>query len=254
MARPVNALPEPLQARIQAGGWLRTAHRGMPAIAPGNSRWAIEAVAALGVDLVEVDVHRTIDGHLVLHHDRDMHIGRTPTPIALATLAQLRTVDLGHGEHIITLAEAIRVAHGRTGLFADLKTDGLAEAIVSTAHECAFAPLMVCGIFRESLMQIRRLDPAVGTSLTLLRGWENAFGADIIERTDTAALTVDHHLLDAAFVARCHAAGRTVLAWTVDDLPRMRELLRWGVDGITSNRPDLFASLAPTRETRMSDT
>jgi len=46
---------------------------------------------------------------------------------------------------------------------------------------------------------------------------------------------------DPAFVARCHARGLAVLAWTVDDLSLMRRLLAMGVDGLTSNHPDLFA-------------
>lgn len=242
--RAGEGLPPLLGARLRVGGWLRTAHRGAPTVAPENSGRAIVAAVALGVDLVEVDVHRTIDGHLVLHHDRDVSIGGTPTPIVIATLAQLRTVDLGEGERIVTLAEAMATVRGRAGLFVDLKADGMAGAIVTTAQRLAFAPLMVCGVFRESLTAISRLDPTIGTSLTLSPGWENAFGANIIERTDIVALTVDHRLLDAAFVVRCHAAGRAVLVWTVDDAARMRELLSWGVDGITSNRPDLFASLA----------
>lgn len=100
--------------------------------------------------------------------------------------------------------------------------------------------IIVGGIFRETLTTVMHLDPTIGASLTLLKGWPDAYGADIIERTDTPALTVDHTLIDPSFVERCHEAGRAVLAWTVDDLPRMRELLSWGVDGITSNRPDLF--------------
>lgn len=237
-------LPPLLAARLRAGGWLRIAHRGAPAIAPENSRRAIEAAVTLGVDLVEVDVHRTIDGHLVLHHDRDMLLNGTATSIVIATLAQLQAADFGDGERVVTLAEAMETVRGRAGLFVDLKADGLAGAIVATAERAQFTPLLVAGVFRESLTTIRRLNPAIGTALGCLDNWREAYGPDIIERTDAAAMTIDHLLVDAAFVARCHAAGRAVIVWTVDEISRMRELARMGVDGIMSNRPDLFASLA----------
>jgi len=237
---PGKGLPEPFRSKLHSGGWLGTAHGGLTTVAPANSRRAIVAAITLGVDIVEVDVHRTIDEQLVLHHDRDVRVGAVPMPIVLATLRQLKAVDLGQDDHIITLAEAMDIVRGRAGLFVDVKADGLARAIVTTARQFAFTPLIVGGIFRETLTTVAHLDPAIGTSLTLLEGWPEAYGAEIVERADTPALTVDHTLLDPSFIERCHTAGRAVLAWTVDDLPRMRELLSWGVDGITSNRPDLF--------------
>lgn len=241
MAQTIGAgLPGPLAAKLAAGGWLRTAHQGAPTVAPGNSRGAIDAAVALGVDMVEVDVHRTADGHLVLCHDAALHAGDTSLSIAAATLAAVRAVDIGQGEHVLTLAEGMETVRGRAALFVDLKADGLGAAIVETAQRLAFTPLAVCGRYRASLSEIKRLDHAVGTSLTLPRGWETLFGPEIIERADTDAFTVDHRVIDAAFVTRCHAAGRAVLAWTVDAPDRMRELLTLGADGLTSNRPDLF--------------
>ncbi len=235
-----KGLPEPFRSKLHGGGWLGTAHGGLTAAAPANSRRAIADATALGVDIIEVDVHRTIDEQLVLHHDRDVRVGAMPVPIVLATLRQLKAVDLGQGDHIITLADAMDIVRGRAGLFVDVKADGLARAIVTTARRLTFTSLIVGGIFRETLTTVAHLEPSIGTSLTLLKGWPESYGAEIVERADTPALTVDHTLIDPSFVERCHAAGRAVLAWTVDDLPRMRELLSWGVDGVTSNHPDLF--------------
>ena len=80
-------------------------------------------------------------------------------------------------------------------------------------------------------------------SLTLDHAWRRRYGDDGIERIDTDAVTVDWRILDLALVERCHARGLAVLAWTVDDLPLMRQLLAMGVDGLTSNRPDRFAQV-----------
>lgn len=190
--------------------------------------------------MVEVDIHRTADGHLVLWHDDTMPMGDARIPLARANHAALQSVDIGQGERIIGLADGLDAVRGRAALFIDLKADGLAEQIVSTIRACREQPVVVCGHFWESLREIKRRAPEIGTSLTLDQRWRQRHGDDVIERIDTDAVTVDWRILDAAFVEQCHACGLAVLAWTVDDLPLMRRLLAMGVDGLTSNRPDLF--------------
>ncbi|MDQ2787183.1 MAG: glycerophosphodiester phosphodiesterase [Chloroflexota bacterium] len=231
----------PLRERLAGGGWLRTAHRGAPMVAPGNSRRAIVAATNLGVDMVEVDIHRTADGCLMLWHDDALTINGARIPLATATMTALQAVDIGQGEHIISLADGLDTVRGHAALLIDLKADGLAEQIVETVRACGEQPVMVCGRFWESLREITRRAPEIGTSLTLDHTWQRQYGDDAIERIDTDAVTVDWRILDPAFVARCHTRGLAVLAWTVDDLSLMRRLLATGVDGLTSNRPDLFA-------------
>ena len=233
----------PLRERLAGGGWLRTAHRGAPTVAPGNSRRAIVAATNLGVDMVEVDVHRTADNCLVLWHDDVLVINGARIPVATATMAALQAVDIGQGERIISLADGLAAMRGRAALLIDLKADSLAEQIVATVRACGEQPVMVCGCFWESLREITRHAPEIGTSLTLGYNWREQYGDDAIERIDTGAVTVDWRILDPAFVARCHARGLAVLAWTMDDLSLMRRLLTMGVDGLTSNRPDRFAQV-----------
>jgi len=243
-----SELPMPLRERLAGGGWLRTAHRGAPTVAPGNSRRAIVAAADLGVDMVEVDIHRTADGHLVLWHDDALTINGARIPLATATMAALQAVDIGQGERIIGLADGLDAVRGHAALLIDLKADGLAEQIVETVRGCDAGPVAVCGHYWESLREIKRHAPEIGTSLTLGHTWEQRHGNDVIERIDMDAVTVDWRILDPAFVARCHARGLAVLAWTVDDLSLMRRLLAMGIDGLTSNRPDLFAQVATSSE------
>ncbi|HEX5506597.1 MAG TPA: glycerophosphodiester phosphodiesterase [Thermomicrobiales bacterium] len=243
-----RGLPAPLAERLAAGHWLRTAHRGAPTVAPGNSRAAIVAAAALGVDMVEVDVHATADGALALWHDDDLPAGDARLPLAATTLAELQRVDLGRGERLITLADAMAAVRGRAALLVDLKADGLAEPIVATARRLDFGPVVVCGGYWGSLCDVKRLAPEIGTSLTLERHWRAWHGDDAIERADTDALTVDARLLgEPGLLDRCHARGLAVLAWTVDRPEDMRRLLALGVDGLTSNRPDRFAALLGSR-------
>jgi glycerophosphoryl diester phosphodiesterase len=240
-------LPAPLRDRIASGGWIGTAHGGLIAAGPANSLRAIRAAVALGVDIVEVDIHRTADGHLALWHDPTFPIGDTHIPIADTTLAALQTVDIGHGERIIQLADALDAVRGHATLLIDLKTDGLAAPIVDVARGRAPQPVAVCGHYWETLREIKRCAPEIGTSLTLDRRWRERHGEGVIERIDTDAVTVDWRILDPVVIARCHAQGLAVLAWTVDDLDLMRRFLALGVNGLTSNHADLFAQVNADR-------
>lgn len=239
-----QGLPSPLRERLAGGHWLRTAHRGAPTVAPGNSRRAILAAVDLGVDIVEVDIHRTADGYLALWHDDAIMIDGATVPLASATRAALQAVDVGQGERIISLADGLAAVRGRAALLIDLKADGLAEPIIATIRAGGAQPVMVCGHFRASLREIKRRAPEIGTSLTLGNGWWHRHGHDLIERIDTDAVTVDQRVIDAALIERCHARGLAVLAWTVDELVAMERLLAMGVDGLTSNRPDVFAQVS----------
>jgi glycerophosphoryl diester phosphodiesterase len=235
-----HRLPGALHDRLLAGDWLRTAHRGLPRSAPGNSLRAIAAAAALGVDLIEVDLHRTADGHLVLWHDDDLVAPGVKLPIARTTLAKLRTVDLGGGERISELAEAMDLARGRAGLMIDLKAGGLAQGLVATARRLDFGPIVACGHYWGSLRLIKAFDPSIGVAFTLHRTWRRPLGAVQIERGHADAVTVNWRIIDHQLIRRYHACGVAILAWTVDDPAQMRRLLALGVNGLTSNRADLF--------------
>jgi glycerophosphoryl diester phosphodiesterase len=244
---PGAGLPAPIAARIAAGGWIRTAHGGLIAAGPANSLAAIRAAVALGVDMVEVDIHRTADDRLVLWHDPTFPIRGEHVTIAHTTLDQLRAVDIGNGERIIELADGLDAVRGQATLLIDLKADGLAGPIVDVVHAREPQPVAVCGHFWETLREIDRRAPEIGTSLTLDRRWRDYYGEGVIERVDTDAVTVDWRILDPVFLARCHAQGLVVLAWTVDDLDLMRRLIALGANGLTSNRADLFAAAGTTK-------
>jgi glycerophosphoryl diester phosphodiesterase len=125
----------------------------------------------------------------------------------------------------------------------DLKEDGLERGIVEALRGSPFEPVVVCGHYWGSMREIERQVPGTAVSLTLDRKWQDLYGPALIERLDSAAVTVDWRVLDPALVARCHARGLAVLAWTVDEPALMRRVLALGVDGLTSNRPDLFAAV-----------
>ncbi len=237
-----RGLPPALLARLDRGEWLRTAHQGAPRIAAGNTLRSITAAAGYGVDLVEVDVHITTDHRLALWHDDTIGEGAGALRMAEEDFDLLhgRLADLT-GEELVDLPCAMRALRGRTGLMIDLKADHLAAPIIDAVRTEDFAPAVVCGDFWECLREIKRSAPEVGTSLTPLPEWVRVEARPPLSSIDTDAITVPWQFVEPGFVAACRECGLAVLAWTVDDLDLMRKLIGMGVNGITSNLPELFA-------------
>jgi len=239
-----SSLPEPLRGRLSRGEWIRTAHRGAPKVAPGNTLRSILAALAFGVDLVEIDVHRTPDGRLVLWHDDHITSGLHRYAVDEVEFSTLyAAVEKSLGEELIDLPLAIQAVAGKAGLMVDLKADMLAGPIMDCARAATDTPLVVCGDYRDTLREIRASDRSIGTSLTLDRSYRLRDGTLVPEQFDTDAVTIAYQIAEGELIARCHELGIAVLAWTVDDLPLMRRLLAADVDGLTSNRADLFASV-----------
>ena len=240
---PDSAFRDPRSAAAGVPAFLRIAHRGAPTVAPGNTCAALVAALSLGVDLIEIDLHRTADGRLVLWHDPAIPNGRRKVPIARHPFATLRQIDLGGGERLLELREALDLAQGRAGLLIDLKAGGLAQGIVACAHERHFTRLAVCGHYWSTLRQIRALDPAIGIAFTINRAWQRLAAWSFLRRGEADAVTINWRQLNRVRVVQYRALGLAVIAWTVDDPALMRRLLALGVSGLTSNRPDLFAAI-----------
>src|SRR5204863_5393294 len=92
------------------------AHRGASSVELENSLAAFRAAAGQGADGVELDVHATIDGEIVVHHDPSV-LG---LPIAQARARDLAAVPPANGEPIPTLAQALDVP-GKLKVFAEVK-------------------------------------------------------------------------------------------------------------------------------------
>lgn len=200
--------------------------------------------------MVECDVQRASDGVLVLAHDAevtDAH-GRT-YPIAEHTSTILHALDLGAGEGVPTLHELAAWAKGRCGVMADMKCEGgdVEAKVVAALSELPPEEKIVPGAGSLSRQRFRVLDPTLPLSFSMGVPHNHPLQDIDLDALMAAgnmdAVTWEYPLLDAARIADLHARGLRVYAWTVDDLPAMRALLDWGVDGIISNRADLLQAL-----------
>jgi glycerophosphoryl diester phosphodiesterase len=214
---------------------LAIAHRGASGREVENSLAAFRAAAGLGADAVELDVHATADGVLVVHHDE--MIGRHH--LAHSSFAEARSLTLANGEQIPTLDEALAAILPRMGAFVEVKALGprwderLFAAIEGTGSPDRIAvhsfDHRIIHRLGEKRPQLRR---------GVLSASYPVHPARMMEDADALALWQQADLIDEALVAAVHATGGAVYAWTVDEPAQMGRLLALGVDGLCSNHPD----------------
>ena len=221
-------------------GPLVIAHRGASVAEPENTVAAFAAARRLGADWVELDVRRTADGALAVHHDAHLPDGRPIVDVAAG--------DLPH--EVPSLAEAL-AACGPLGVNVEIKNlpmdpdydeeERVAAAVVEQLARTPVSGGVIVSSFNlRTVDRVRELDPAVPTAWLVM-----AAGPDVLDRClrhGHAVLHPFHLSLDAGVLAAAHEAGVTVNTWTVDDPDRMRELADLGVDGIVTNVPDVALS------------
>jgi len=215
------------------------AHRGASKAFPENTVAAFRGALAMGADMVELDVRRTADGALAIHHDAHLADGRAICEVASADLPS----------DIPSLREAID-ACGQMGVNVEVKSssrDPDFDPTRSVAADVArlvgqrdlYDRILVSSFDVGSISRVREVDAKVGTAwLTMVVPDAAAVVASLVE-SGHRALHPHDQIVDAALVDACHASGIEVNVWTVDDPARMTELVALGVDGICTNVPDV---------------
>jgi glycerophosphoryl diester phosphodiesterase len=222
-------------------------HRGASAVSPENTVLAFERARALGADGVELDVRRSLDGVLVVHHDPAIAGGGT---IAELTLAELRAVR----PDLATLAEALDACRGLV-VNAEVKClpwepdadrDG---SVMRTTVDAVTAPDRIAagGMVVVSSFDLAAVDLARAYAPELATGWLT-HGQEVLA---AARIAVDHghpwlnpdvaSALAAGpdGLAAAHDAGVLISVWTVDAPDDARALASAGTDIIITNVPDV---------------
>ncbi|HEX9581630.1 MAG TPA: glycerophosphodiester phosphodiesterase [Gemmatimonadales bacterium] len=212
------------------------AHRGASAYEPENSLAAFRAAVALGADGIELDVHDTADGEIVVHHDPQLG-GRR---IRDLSAAEARAQRLPNGEPVPTLTEALATIGSQTIVFIEVKSlDASHDGALLARMAAAPAPAR-CHVHGFDHRIIRRLK---ASGAELVAGvLSTSYPVDPFAQLTAAGageLWQHEAMLDGPLIAGAHQRSLVVYAWTVDDAARMRAVLALGVDGICTNRPDV---------------
>jgi glycerophosphoryl diester phosphodiesterase len=212
------------------------AHRGAAGYEVENSLAAFRAAGDLGADAVELDIHSTADGALVVHHGEK--IGEHHIPHC--SLGEIREHLLPNGEAIPTLEEALAVIVPQMIACVEIKSvaprddDRLFEVI-----ERAGAPDRVALHAFDHRVIHRMGEKRPHIRRGVLIASYPMHPVRCLEDADASILWQHHQHVDEALVATMHGAGMALYVWTVNDPAEVRRFLALGVDGICTDFPDV---------------
>lgn len=252
------ALSMGLGLNAQNADYEVVAHRGGALIGNENTLSAFENGIAAGADIVELDVHLTRDGEVVVCHD--MSLDRTTDrkgkigEMTLAEFKEARALDRESGEvteeALPTLAEALDLMKGRVEVLIEIKYfkkvdyTGIEEKVLQIVESCGMHDQVIIQSFDDSVVEtVHRLDPTMRVEKLIFcrlpfglcfDGGIRKFSFEKYDYCD--AINPMYRFASKSFIRDCHKAGKKIRVWTVNKTKDLPE----GVDAVITNRPDLF--------------
>ncbi|MBR8314156.1 glycerophosphodiester phosphodiesterase [Burkholderia dolosa] len=236
------------------------AHRGGGTLAPENTLAALDEGARRGHRMVEFDAKLSADGVTFLLHDDT--VDRTSNgsgPAAGMRYAALASLDAGAwfdarfaGERMPTLeAAAARCIAHALAANVEIKpcpgrerdTGRRVAADAAAYWRAAAVPPLLSSFSFDALRQARETAPELPRGM-LYDAVPGDWHAQVVDALDCVSLHANHARLDEPLVRAIKSAGLRILVYTVNDLDRARELVRWGVDSVCTDRIDLIGPAA----------
>ncbi|WP_078651379.1 glycerophosphodiester phosphodiesterase [Streptomyces xylophagus] len=217
--------------------FLTIGHRGVMGLEPENTLRSFVAAEQAGLDVIELDLHLSSDGALVVMHDADVDRTTDGTgPIAGQTLGELRTLDAGRGERVPVFEEVLDAVG--SPIQAEIKDLAAARALAEVMHRRDLVGRVEVSSFHdEAIAEIARLVPGVRTALIASR-----FGPDVVERAteagaETVCLNIRRLTLEVVEAAR--KADLKIIGWVVNTQDQLRLVRALELDGATTDYPEI---------------
>ncbi|MGW0943072.1 glycerophosphodiester phosphodiesterase [Streptomyces sp. NPDC002623] len=229
--------------------FLTIGHRGVMGVEPENTLRSFVAAEQAGLDVIELDLHLSRDGALVVMHDPDVDRTTDGTgPVAEQTLAELRTLDAGRGERVPVFEEVLDAV--RAPLQAEIKDVQAARALAEVMQARDLVDRVEVSSFHdEAVAEIARLVPGVRTALisSLPHSRPDSSGGtpvglDIVDRAVAAgAATVCLNLrrLNLEIVEEARKRDLRIIGWVVNTQDQLRLVRALELDGATTDYPEI---------------
>lgn len=243
------------------------AHQGGDGVWPGETMLAYQSATELGADVLEMDIHITADGELILMHDETVDRTTDGTgEIETMTLADLKKLDAaydwtpdegqtypyrGKGVTVATLKEVFEAFPEMRMTIEIKKTNAsMAMPFCDLIREYNMQDNILAASFHdERLKEFRKECPEVATSsaknettvfVLLTKSFLGGFYSPKFHSLQVPEESGGITVMTPSFVRAAHARNLAVEPWTINDEETMREFIEWGVDGIITDRPDIL--------------
>jgi glycerophosphoryl diester phosphodiesterase len=216
------------------------AHRGASADAHENTLAAFTRALDQGADGIELDVHATRDGTVVVHHDPVLRVpgSATPRPIARMSALEVGAMRLASGDPIPTLDETLALVGARAVVYVEVKAIGIEAALVACLDRHPGCRTAVHAFDHRIPVTVRGMRP--GTPIGFLSASYPLNPGAILAGGTPDALWQHASMIDGALVDAVHACGARVIAWTENEPERARTLFAMGVDAICTDAPGML--------------
>lgn len=218
----------------------RIGHRGAPREFPENTLPAFERAIELGADAVELDVHLTSDGVVVVHHDFHLAGALPQRTLAGLNWADVSRHALAPGVFVPSLEQVLELVGTRASVYVELKGKDVESAALATIRagrtQCAVHSFDHLAIARAA-----RIAPDIRRGILF-----DAYPVDVARSMrDASALDVwpQWELVDQTLVDRVHQADGRVIAWTVNSASAAKQLASLGVDGLCGDDVRLLSDV-----------
>lgn len=236
---------------------IRLAHRGSRVLWPENTMAAFQGAVDLGYRYLEIDVHVSSDGRVVVFHDDKLErLTEGVGKVWEHTWDELRSLDAAYNFRAdegfplrgtglkMPLLEDILTIFPEVLLNIDLKQAGIEEVVAAEIQRLDVEDRVLIGSFRDwRIRKFRRFTHgrvAVSAGPREIAQAVASCRIGLPVRGIADALQIPRRIASARLVDSAHKAGKQVHAWTVNDPDQMKTLLAMGVDGIITDRPDLL--------------
>lgn len=223
-------------------------HRGFPQKFPENSLSGIEGAIAAGRTRVEIDVHQSKDGELIVMHDETL--GRTSNGngmIAKLTYKEISQFKLAtkadptvYEESIPTLDDVLKLMKGKAELLIEIKEGGdlypgIEKRVVDLIKKRKGKDWCFVQSFSGDVLEvIHAYDPEI----RLYRLWLHPYFKSPDQHLFVAGYAVNENFVSSGLVREMHAAGKELFVWTVNGSTAIAKMKALGVDGVISDGSD----------------
>ena len=225
---------------------LKVGHRGARAYEPENTLRSYRRALELGVNAVELDVRMTKDGEVVVIHDAE--VDRTTNGKGLVsqlTLQEMKQVNTEKDEKIPTLEEALDFLDKKVKVLIELKETGFEEKVLRTVQKNGLEEnVVIVSFLEDALRKVKELNEKVETGLIYVKHKNPVKTASDLKASYVLPLYRFTHTAD---VQKAHQNGLKVIVWTINKPEEVADYVKKGVDGITSDLPDILARAVEER-------
>jgi len=222
--------------------YLKIAHRGASGYEPDNTIRAFEKAINMGADMIELDVHLCQEKIPVVIHDSKVQ----GNLIEELTILELEQFDVGKGERIPTLQQAIDCVKGRCKLYIELKGNNTVQPTIDLINKNKMDDEIIIGSFdRRKVRHAKEIAPHIlGSILT------GEMDIDFVSLAKSAKADIIHFcwerhpfphiLLTNELMETCARSGLQVMIWHEERPEEIRKIIQHNIAGIASNFPDML--------------